>query len=278
MLMRLTIRWLMIGCMGLVLAGVCWVTPSVAQDVQLIYTGVPEGSVWLGVKLGEHEANILGRFTGQTYAMKTMDPEALLHANLEPLPTAIIAATDVERLRKLSAKFAPLGVVVFNVTSDDEALRQACLPGLLHTPPSARMKADAVAQWQKKHPEDKVEAWAWHPDFEQFAGRDLNNRFRKAYQVPMDSEAWAGWAALKMVSESVARTRSADPQQVLTYLREDMEFDGQKGVSHTFRDTGQLRQPLLMVVAGKLVGEAPVRGVVDDTSNLDSLGLPSCKP
>jgi hypothetical protein len=32
-----------------------------------------------------------------------------------------------------------------------------------------------------------------------------------------------------------------------------------------------------MVVAGKLVGEAPVLGVTD-TSNLDSLGLPSCTP
>jgi len=274
--MRLTIRWLMIGCMGIALAFVCWANPSVAQDVPLIYTGVPEGSVWLGVKLGEHESNILGRFTGQTYAIKTMDPEALLNANLEPLPTAIIAATDVEHLRKLSAKFAPLGVAVFNVASDDEALRQACLPGLLHTPPSARMKADAVAQWQKKHPEAKVEAWAWHPDFEKFAGRDLNNRFRKAHQVPMDSEAWSGWAALKMVSESVARTQSTNPQQILTYLREEMEFDGHKGMPQTFRDTGQLRQPLLMVMAGKLVGEAPVLGVVD-TSNLDSLGLPSCK-
>jgi ABC-type branched-subunit amino acid transport system substrate-binding protein len=258
------------------LAFVCWAMPAVAQEVQMIYTGAPEGSIWLGVDLGAHEANILGRFTGQTYAVKTMDPEALLHANLEPLPTAIIAATDVERLRKLSAKFAPLGVAVFNVASDDDALRQACLSALLHTPPSARMKADAVAQWQKKHPEAQVEAWAWHPDFEKFAGRDLNKRFHKAYQVPMDSEAWAGWAALKMVSEAVARTQSTDPQQILTYLRQDMEFDGQKGVPQTFRDTGQLRQPLLMVVAGKLVGEAPVLGVTD-TSNLDSLGLPSCK-
>jgi hypothetical protein len=93
----------------------------------------------------------------------------------------------------------------------------------------------------------------------------------------MDSEAWAGWAALKIVSEAVARTQSTHPRQILTYLREDIEFDGQKGIAHTFRDTGQLRQPLLMVVAGKLVGEAPVRGVVE-TSNLDSLGLPSCKP
>ncbi len=271
--MRLKTRW-QIGCLALALA--FWATMAVAQEVQIIYAGAPEGGVWLGVKLGEHESNILGRFTGQTYTVKTMEPEALLSAKLEPLPTAIVAATDVEHLRKLSDKFAPLEVAVFNVASDDNALRQACLPGLLHTPPTVRMKADAVAQWRKKHPEAKVEARAWHPDFKKFAARDLNNRFRKAHQVPMDSAAWAGWAALKMVSESVARTQSADPKQILTYLREEMEFDGQKGIPHTFRDTGQLRQPLLMAEAGKLVGEAPVRGVVD-TSNLDTLGLPSCQ-
>ena len=71
----------------------------------------------------------------------------------------------------------------------------------------------------------------------------------------MDSDAWAGWAALKMVSETVARTQSADPKQVMTYLREEMAFDGQKGIPHTFRNNGQLRQPLLIVEAGKLVGE-----------------------
>ncbi len=273
--MRLT-RRLMFGCMGIALALVFCATLTAAQDIQIIYTGAPEGSVWLGVQLGEHESNILGRFTGQTYQVTTLTPEALLNDKIDPLPTAIIASTGVEHLRKLSAKFAPLGVAAFNVASDDDALRQDCLPGLFHTPPTARMKADAVAQWQKKKPEAEVEAWAWHPDFKKFAARDLNNRFRKAHNAPMDSDAWAGWAALKMISESVARIQSADPKQILTYLREELEFDGQKGVPHTFRDTGQLRQPLLMVSAGKLVGEAPVRGVVD-TSNLDSLGLPSCQ-
>lgn len=274
--MRLTYRWRLSSmCVALVLAA--WVAAAAAQDVQFIYAGAPEGSVWLGVKLGEHESNILGRFTGQKYTVEAMSPEALLQAKLETLPAAVIAATDNDTLRQLGAKFAPLGVAVFNVASGNDALRQVCLPGVLHTPPSARMQADAVAQWQKKHPEAKVEAWAWHPDFVKFAARDLNNRFRKRFQQPMDSDAWAGWAALKMTSETVARTQSAEPKQILTYLREEMEFDGQKGIPHTFRDNGQLRQPLLMVEGGKLLGEAPVRGVVD-TSNLDSLGLASCKP
>ncbi len=274
--MRLKARWWM-GCIGFGFILGFWITAVTAQDVQFIYAGKPEGSTWLGVKLGEHESNILGRFTGQTYAVNPMSPEALLNAKLDTLPAAVIAAVDADKLRQLSAKFAPLSVTVFNVAIGDDALRQVCLPGVLHTPPSVRMQADAVAQWQKKHPEANVEAWAWHSDFKKFAARDLNNRFRKQFQKPMDSKAWAGWAALKMVSEAVARIQSAEPKQILTYLREEMEFDGQKGIPHTFRDNGQLRQPLLIVEAGKLVGEAPVRGVVD-TSNLDTLGLPSCQP
>jgi len=47
-------------------------------------------------------------------------------------------------------------------------------------------------------------------------------------------------------------------------------------VPQRFRDTGQLRQPILLVENGKLVGEAPVPGVVD-SNDLDSLGGTSCK-
>ncbi|MDY6982158.1 MAG: hypothetical protein SV422_03630, partial [Pseudomonadota bacterium] len=55
-------------------------------------------------------------------------------------------------------------------------------------------------------------------------------------------------------------------------------FDGQKGLNQTFRNNGQLRQPLLLVDAnGELLGEAPVRGVAN-VDDLDSLGLPGCAP
>lgn len=255
-------------------------TVAFGQDIRVVFAGrtstESEQSIWRGVKLGEKEANILGRYTGQTYTVEQMRPEVLIDATLENLPTAIVAAGTIEELRQLSATYATLNVAVFNVSSGDDDLRAACLPGLLHVPPSERMLADAIAQWKQKNPEAEVEAWTWHADFKKFAARDLNKRFRKMHQVPMDNPAWAGWAALKMVSETVARTQSADPAKVLAYLRDELEFDGQKGWPHTFRDTGQLRQPLLMVIGGKLVGEAPVRGVVD-TSDLDSLGLVSCK-
>ena len=104
----------------------------------------------------------------------------------------------------------------------------------------------------------------------------MNNRFRKAHGILMDDDAWAGWAGLKMLSEAVARAQTTEPARILAYLRNELGFDGQKGVAQTFRDTGQLRQPILLVENGKLVGEAPVPGVVD-SNDLDSLGGTSCK-
>ena len=249
-----------------------WVSAA-AEEVRLVYVGATEGTVWLGVTQGLQEAKLLGGFTGHTYGLQQMTPEALWQAGTIPPPAAVVAATDVETLRRLAANFSAASVAVLNLTADDDALRQACLPNLFHIPPSARMKADAVAQWQKKHPAAMVQARAWHDDFTKFAARELNNRFRKAHGVPMDDAAWAGWAALKMLSETVARTQTTEPGRILAYLRHELEFDGQKGVPHTFRETGQLRQPLLIVEEGKLLGEAPVRGVAD---SLDSLGLPAC--
>src|SRR5919197_5129273 len=133
-----------------------WRTSSAMTAVQLVYVGAVESTVWRGIEQGLREANILGGYTGYTYEVQTMDPVALLTAEGQPPPMAVIAATDVATLQRLSTKFAPAGVAVLNLTADDEALRQACLPNLLHIAPSAGMKADAEAQWQKKKPAASV--------------------------------------------------------------------------------------------------------------------------
>ena len=229
-----------------------WGISTAATEVQLVYVGPTTGTVWRGVEQGLREANTLGGFTGHSYTLQPVSPETLLTTEGGPLPMAVLAATDAAILPKLSTKFATAGVAILNLT------------------------ADAVAQWQKKKPEARVQARAWHEEFTKFAARELNNRFRKAHGIPMDDAAWAGWAALKLLSEAVARAHTTEPARLLAYLRNDMAFDGQKGVPQTFRDTGQMRQPLLLVEDYKLVGEAPVPGVVD-SNNLDSLGLTSCK-
>ena len=92
----------------------------------------------------------------------------------------------------------------------------------------------------------------------------------------MDDYAWAGWAAVKMTSDSVARENISDAKHMLTYLKTNLSFDGQKGSDMNFRETGQLRQLMILVEDGKIVAEAPVRGVAKPPT-LDSLGLLNCE-
>ncbi len=268
--MRITARSLM--PLSAAIAFLFCASAVAALEVRLVYVGSTDESAWLGVMQGQHEANIQGRFLGQTYVVEAMTPEALSQSGQQA--AAIIGAGDASALQRLS-KVMP-AVAVFNVTADDDVLRQACATNLLHVPPSSAMKADAVAQWVQKNPDASVEAWAWHPKFVKYAARDLNKRFLRVQRVAMDDDAWAGWAAVRMVAEAVIRTQATDPSALLAFLKSEIAFDGQKGMSFTFRDTGQLRQRLLIVEAGKLAGEAPVRGVAD-TTDLDSLGLPSCQ-
>lgn len=268
--MRITARSLV--PLGAAMALLFCATTVAALEVRLVYVGSTDEPAWLGVLQGQHEANIQGQFLDQTYTMEAVTPEALLQSGTQA--AAVITAVDIPTMQRLSE--ALTGVAVFNVTADDDALRQVCTTNLLHVPPSSAMKADAVAQWLQKNPDASVEAWAWHPKFVKYAARDLNKRFLKVQGVAMDDDGWAGWAAVRMVAVGVIRTQSTDPSVLLEFMKSEIAFDGQKGVPHTFRDTGQLRQRLLMVEAGNLVGEAPVRGVAD-TTNLDSLGVPSCQ-
>jgi len=172
------------------------------------------------------------------------------------------------------AERAP-GRAVFDLGSGSDALRARCLPNLFHVLPSIRMKADALAQWRRLHPESRAQVQAWHPNFTKYAAEQLNLRYRKAQRRDMDDRAWAGWAAVKMVADSVARLDTAEASPLLDYLKTDLAFDGQKGVTMSFRKNGQLRQMLLIVEGPRIVGEAPVKGVVDPT-DLDSLGPVDC--
>jgi PQQ-dependent catabolism-associated beta-propeller protein len=247
-----------------------------ADPIRLVFVGPADGSEWRGVTLGLEEADLLGGFTGHDFEVQPRSADDL-EKEPSPPPAAVLAAVEGADLRRLVAAPGLASVAVLNLRDEDDGLRRSCRPDLLHVVPSRAMKAAAVAQWRQRHPEARVEARAWHPDFVKYAARDLNKRFLRSQGVAMDDGAWAGWAAVKMVAETVARTGSAEPAGVLAYLRQELGFDGQKGVAHTFHETGQLRQPLLLVEGGRLVGEAPVRGVAD-VEDLDSLGLDACEP
>jgi len=244
-----------------------------ATEIRLLYIGSPDDASYLGARQGLNEANLQGQFLGQTYILDVRAPGAVPPAEALSGMAAVLATVNADRLPELAATAA--GIPVFNLRADDDSLRAACIANLLHVIPSAAMRWDAVAQWQKINPGAQVTASAWHGDFMKYAGRDLNKRYRATSGQAMDEAAWAGWAAVKMTSDTVARLNDTRPAAVLTFLRHELRFDGQKGAEMSFRASGQLRQPLLIIKEGKIAGEAPVRGVAD-ADDLDSLGNSDC--
>lgn len=228
-----------------------------ALGVELAYIGDPADAVYSGVSQGLEEANVQGQFLGQRYRLTRFAPGELDRASASQA-ALLLAALEDRELVELGER-AP-GRAVFNLGSGSDALRQRCLPNLLHILPSTRMKADALAQWRRLHPESRAQVQAWHPDFTKYAAEQLNRRYRKAQGRDMDNRAWAGWTAVKMVADSVARLSTAEATPLLDYLKTDLAFDGQKGVTMSFRKNGQLRQMLLIVEGPRIVGEAPVKG------------------
>jgi len=64
----------------------------------------------------------------------------------------------------------------------------------------------------------------------------------------MTGDAWAGWFAAKVLTESVLRTGSTDRAALSSYLRDTATvFDGHKGVGLRFDARGRLRQPLYLL-------------------------------
>ena len=243
-----------------------------AVAIRLAYMGDTDNPAYLGAQQGLSEANLQGKFLNQQYELDAVSAAAALTTDYTPY-LAVVAAVDHDTYRKLLDKLP--NVPVFNVNLEDDDLRAACLPNALHIVPSRQMKQDAVAQWHKKNPDAEVTAQTWHSSYVKFAARDLNKRFTKNYKKPMDDPAWAGWAAVKMTSDTVARENITDPAKLLDYLKTSLLFDGQMGIEMNFRPTGQLRQPLLLIDNGKIAGEAPVKGVANPT-DLDSLGNVEC--
>ncbi len=263
-----------------ILFGLCfpilliWAGISQANTIKIkfAYIGSTNDSAYIGISQGLTEANLQGQFLGQAYSLDTIESNQLNGTDFSKY-IAILAATDADMILTL-AELIP-DYPIFNLAATDDSLRETCLANVLHITPSERMRKDAIAQWHIKQPDADVEAKAWHPDFVKFAARDLNKRFRKASNIGMDDLAWAGWAAVKMTSDTVAREDITTPIKMLNYLKTSLSFDGQKGMAMNFRETGQLRQLLLVVENDNIVGEAPVRGVVK-TTNVDSLGITNC--
>lgn len=235
-------------------------SPAVTTPIMLAYIGNLQNSAWLGARLGIEDANAEGAFLRLHFDLKALKASTL-NSRTASAYTALLVAGNAATVRRIAA-IAPHRAI-FNLSADDNSLRSGCLGNVLSVAPSARMIRDAVSQWRKLHPGTTVEVKAWDPTAANYAGHDLNARFRRHFRRSMDDLAWAGWAAAAMVGDAVARTGSADPRDLLDNLKDQESFDGEKGVELSFLSTGQLRQPLMLIDGNKPGGEVPVTGVVE---------------
>ena len=238
-----------------------------AAEFALAYVGPGDSSALNGIRLGIDESNVQGEFLGVKLSLAAVAADAV------PDEAIAVLADSPGGIPDLAASAVPRAV--FNLSDGTDSLRGACIGNALHVYPSDRMKADAVAQWRRGNPDADVTASAWHGRAVKFAARDLNNRYRKRFGIDMDELAWSGWFAARAVGDTLMRTPGSDAAALLGSLREADGLDGQKGDPHSFRASGQLRQPLVLVGPdGGLLGEAPVRGA---TGGLDSLGTTPCE-
>ena len=255
----------------LIFTGILTSLQLAAMEVSLVYIGDEENSAYLGARQGLDEANLMGNFLGHQYTLDSITADELDGHDLSAYSVVLTAVQDADGFANIAASVPDHAV--FNLTIKDNALREACIPNAFHTLPSLAMYADAEKQYLSKNPQSAARAQGWHPDFVKFAARDLNKRYKASSGRPMDDMAYAGWAAVKLTSDTVARTSSKEPAVLMDYFKTSLKFDGQKGSDMNFRETGQLRQLMLLVEENKIVAEAPVRGVA---SSLDSLGLLTC--
>lgn len=251
-----------LACLFLLLAAS--VKPALAEESTLGFVGDAAGDAFKGAMQGINEANVQGRFLGQTFKLTAADRAAT---------TPVAVVVDGTESTVLEVAAANPDVAVLNVGASADSLRDTCLANLLHVMPSDAMLADATSQWLTKNPDSAARSRAWHHTFRKYAASQLNIRYKEGAGIQMVDRAWAGWAAAKMISDMRVRYPDADAKELLTRLRTELEFDGQKGARLNFRPNGQLRQPLLLVDNDKIVGEAPVRGV---GKGLDSLGRSEC--
>jgi ABC transporter substrate binding protein (PQQ-dependent alcohol dehydrogenase system) len=116
---------------------------------------------------------------------------------------------------------------------------------------------------------------AWHPASEQWGGTQIQNRFLKATGRRMLSKDMSAWTAARIVGEAATRTRSADPAEIVGFIRSD-EFSiaAFKGQKLTFRRWNwQLRQPIFLGDGRSVVSTSPQEGFLHQFSELDTLGV-----
>jgi ABC transporter substrate binding protein (PQQ-dependent alcohol dehydrogenase system) len=116
---------------------------------------------------------------------------------------------------------------------------------------------------------------SWHPGLEQWGATQIQNRFRRLGNRPMESLDYDAWVAVRAIGEAATRSKTTAPADLIGYLKSPgFELAAFKGRKLTFRDwDGQLRQPILIGTAKLPVSVSPQPGFLHQFTELDTLGF-----
>ena len=236
--------------------------------------GERDRSAALGVRFGLEEAQHAARLFGVAVELAAGDdPERLVS---QARPQVLIGGSSEESCARLGELGAAEGILFFNIACESDVMRGAeCRRNTFHISASAAMRRDAIALANADI--EKAEVLLWHHSLERYGAGQLNPRFRDRFGAEMDSEAWAGWMAVKIAAETCFRAKSCSAQELRDGLeRATTRFDGHKGRPLSFRPWDhQLRQPLYVRAGASAdIIEVPDRGAagMSTAAQLDRLG------
>ncbi len=127
-------------------------------------------------------------------------------------------------------------------------------------------------------------ARAWHWSWERYGAPQLNQRFDRRVKrsgIPdiknrqMNDIDWAGWAAIKLITNSVPEPSPDRQINLLQAVKhKDIALDVYKGSRGSFRSwNNQLRQPMLMATHDAVVAKLPNTKFLHPHFFEDTLGI-----
>lgn len=126
----------------------------------------------------------------------------------------------------------------------------------------------------------------WEAKIDAYGAREINQRFRERWGMPMDGPAWAAYQSVKMFYEAASLGGSTEADDIVGYFENPAtNFDVWKGIGVSFRPWDhQLRQSLYLIKINpdaetafdlaNLVGELPALYLpgTEPLERLDQLG------
>jgi hypothetical protein len=190
---------------------------------------------------------------------------------------AVVSALDSDGCEQIRPILAEALVLVLSLGCDGNVGRrdEPCRSFGFYLSPSdatIRRASEARARQAGAAPGEAGPPVLWHHTLTRFGAAQLNDRFRRRFGGEMTSRAWAGWAAMKILTESALRSRSTRGVDIARYMTSrTARFDGHKGEPLSFdARSGELRQPLYVIA-----GEGSAARVVAELSTAEAYEAPN---